>query len=115
MTVKIQRNTNVSPVPIQTPIFEHERVQTFQFGSSPDKSIGPNAPARSGSPTPMSYAWTKYHQELNAAVNAAPQIAQNPPILPTSSGTLGDVAFDTSYIYVCIGENKWMRAPLATW
>lgn len=37
------------------------------------------------------------------------------PSTATSSGALGDVAYDASYLYVCTAANTWVRAALATW
>jgi hypothetical protein len=31
------------------------------------------------------------------------------------TGTLGDICWDTSYIYVCTATNTWKRAGIATW
>ena len=51
------------------------------------------------------------------------QIDNNGLTLPVSStpasasatGTTGQIAWDTSYIYVCTGTNTWKRAAIATW
>lgn len=37
------------------------------------------------------------------------------PSTATSSGAVGDVAYDASYLYVCTAANTWVRAALATW
>lgn len=37
------------------------------------------------------------------------------PSSATASGSPGQVAYDSSYIYVCVAENTWVRAPLSTW
>ncbi|MBM7047586.1 hypothetical protein [Rhizobium lusitanum] len=55
--------------------------------------------------------------------NAAPQIQsdhiniQTPKTPATSSAacTTGDHAWDTGFIYVCIGTNTWKRAAISTW
>jgi hypothetical protein len=33
----------------------------------------------------------------------------------TDSGTIGDICWDSGYIYVCVDTNVWKRATLATW
>ena len=37
------------------------------------------------------------------------------PSTPTSTGIKGTILFDSSYIYVCVDNNTWRRAQLATW
>jgi len=34
---------------------------------------------------------------------------------PDDPGDAGDVAYDTSYLYVCVAGNTWKRAALSTW
>lgn len=36
------------------------------------------------------------------------------PILPTSSGSKGDVVTDATHVYICIGPDTWVRANLET-
>ena len=33
----------------------------------------------------------------------------------TYSGTKGEIAYDTNYVYICVADNSWRRAPLAIW
>jgi hypothetical protein len=45
---------------------------------------------------------------------------QDSPFVPapasaTAQGEVGDLAADTSYIYVCVAQNTWLRASIATW
>jgi len=37
------------------------------------------------------------------------------PASAAASGTAGEVAWDTSYLYVCVGTNTWKRVAIATW
>lgn len=41
--------------------------------------------------------------------------ASNPPANNASAGETGMIAWDSSYIYVCISTNTWKRAAIATW
>jgi hypothetical protein len=75
-------------------------------------------------------------EDLNTAINAATTGATGPtgptgstgptgPTGPTSAGaapanasstgTAGTVAYDSSYVYVCISSNTWKRAAISTW
>ena len=37
------------------------------------------------------------------------------PATPTSSGTAGQMAYDSEYFYVCISANLWRRSALGVW
>jgi hypothetical protein len=37
------------------------------------------------------------------------------PATAGASGTVGQVAYDTSYIYMCVATNTWKRAALSSW
>ncbi len=37
------------------------------------------------------------------------------PAAADSTGTAGQLAYDSSYLYVCIATNTWVRTELATW
>jgi hypothetical protein len=37
------------------------------------------------------------------------------PPTSSSAGTTGQIAWDSSYVYVCIATNTWKRAALSTW
>jgi hypothetical protein len=33
----------------------------------------------------------------------------------TSTGTKGQIAYDNSYIYICVATNSWIRAARTAW
>ncbi len=37
------------------------------------------------------------------------------PASASSDGRPGDICWDSSYVYVCVGSNTWKRAALTTW
>lgn len=37
------------------------------------------------------------------------------PVSPTSAGEVGQMAFDESYLYVCVALNTWKRTALSSW
>jgi len=44
------------------------------------------------------------------------EVATSPaPVLATDPGRPGEVRYDSSFIYVCVATDTWMRAPIATW
>jgi hypothetical protein len=52
---------------------------------------------------------------INASGNSSLLIYTTAPATSTSQGSVGQVAFDGSYIYYCASANTWVRAPLSTW
>ena len=42
-------------------------------------------------------------------------IDSNPPATASSVGTAGTIAWDASYIYICVATNTWKRVAIATW
>jgi len=37
------------------------------------------------------------------------------PVSATAAGNQGDIAWDASYIYVCVATNTWKRSAISTW
>lgn len=37
------------------------------------------------------------------------------PTSATSTGNIGDIAFDTNYLYICVASNTWKRVALTSW
>lgn len=45
----------------------------------------------------------------------ATSILVSAPAFTTSAGTAGQLAFDSSNVYVCVAASTWRRAALTTW
>jgi hypothetical protein len=59
-----------------------------------------------------------FNDEGNGVIAVSPTIAlknATAPVNPTDTGTVGQVAFDGTYWYVCTATNTWMRTQLSTW
>jgi hypothetical protein len=59
-------------------------------------------------------------QKLSSAGPGVPAVwaetaASGAPATATDPGRAGEVRYDSSFIYVCVAVNTWVRAPLATW
>lgn len=37
------------------------------------------------------------------------------PSLANSTGTVGQITYDSGYVYICVATNTWKRANIATW
>jgi hypothetical protein len=60
--------------------------------------------------------WQKYDKTtgrstLNALTISTPSVPAN----ASSTGTAGQIEWDSGYIYVCVATNTWKRAALSTW
>lgn len=51
---------------------------------------------------------------IQANVALAPQRTTT-PVTSSSAGVVGQWAFDSTYLYLCIGTNAWKRVELSTW
>jgi hypothetical protein len=53
---------------------------------------------------------------LNERFTATPPQSANAtvPATAASTGTAGQVAYDASYLYVCVATNTWKRVTLST-
>ena len=49
--------------------------------------------------------------QAKAAISASVVTA---PVSASAAGTAGQIAYDSTHIYVCIATNTWVRATLAT-
>jgi len=64
-----------------------------------------------------------YYQDVDSSqwVDASPPLQQDriatsaAPATATSTGTAGEIRYDSGYVYICVATNTWKRAALATW
>lgn len=59
--------------------------------------------------------WSSVHTNALYANGFSVQNGATAPANSTATGTTGQIAFDTNYIYVCVANNTWKRASLSTW
>lgn len=48
-------------------------------------------------------------------VNGTFRIDRNPPLTSTDPGVTGQIAWDESYLYVCVAGSSWARVGIAGW
>ncbi|USN96173.1 MAG: hypothetical protein H6797_03785 [Candidatus Nomurabacteria bacterium] len=59
---------------------------------------------------------TLTNKTLTSPTLTAPVIGSGgAPASASSAGTTGTVAWDSSYVYICVATNTWVRASLTTW
>jgi hypothetical protein len=47
--------------------------------------------------------------------NGKINMPSNPPASASATGTTGDIAWDSDYIYICVDTDTWKRVAIATW
>ena len=62
----------------------------------------------------FSFAWYNWFATRVARILKSP-VASAVPASAADSGTMGQIACDANYLYVCIGANQWKRTPLSAW
>lgn len=62
-------------------------------------------------------ALSQYWRELATTVNKHESgiIAVSAPAAANSAGTPGQIAYDANYVYICVANDTWKRASIATW
>ena len=49
--------------------------------------------------------------DLNPVTGISPDVPAN----ASATGTAGQLAYDSDYIYVCIAEDSWRRVAISSW
>ena len=48
-------------------------------------------------------------------VDSTNSAAATVPSSASDTGTAGDIAYDSSYVYICVAKDTWKRSALSTW
>ena len=101
-------------------------VTTSAGGGGANVTISDTIPA--GTPTAGDLWWESdsgrlkiYYQDVNSSqwIDAnpplAPALSSNAPATASSTGSAGDIRYDSGYVYICVATNTWKRASLTTW
>ena len=97
----IQRNAIVAPFQVNTPLVDQNHIKRAASGK-PETSV-------SGVTRPQ-ITWL---QSLATGLNATAQITATIPTSSASPGQPGTIAFDSNWLYVCVGLNIWRRTALS--
>lgn len=97
----IQRNARVAPFSVNSPLLEK--------GSEilPVKG-GKSQPAQST----IASTHQKWFLEAQTAINSSAEVTSVTPLNSGAAGEPGTFAFDSNWLYVCVGKNTWRRAAL---
>jgi len=53
--------------------------------------------------------------DLDVNANSLTIAQSKTPSAADDAGTRGEIAWDSSYIYICIDDNTWKRVAISTW
>lgn len=67
-----------------------------------------------GSLTVAAVTKTGNYADLNGRPPTAPALVAV-PLSATAEGTVGQIAMNADYLYVCVNVNTWKRVALTTW
>lgn len=59
--------------------------------------------------------WRVKTNQIGLIVDSTVSIVQSIPSSVNDSGTKGNIAFDSTHLYVCIDTNLWRRISLSSW
>lgn len=103
----VQRNTLVAPFSVNSPLLDAPSSEMRVRGK--EDSGGSKKPAPSGA---IAVTHQKWFTEVQQAINTTAQITAVIPANSNVKGEPGTFAFDSNWLYVCVGKNTWRRAAL---
>lgn len=65
-------------------------------------------------PSGISFGWLRWFSRVSEVLGKAPQIT-TVPATDTSPGVAGQIAYDTSWLYICVAPSVWRRVAISTW
>jgi hypothetical protein len=80
-------------------------------GSVADPTSTPAITLTLGAITPTSVTTS----DLDVNSNSIRVRTEKTPASASATGTQGQIAWDASYLYVCIATNTWKRSAITTW
>jgi hypothetical protein len=100
----VQRNALVAPFSVNSPLLDG--------GNSNDmRGKKPSTPGPSGT---VSITHQKWLTQVQQAINTSAQATAAIPANSAAPGQPGTFAFDSNWLYICVGVNEWRRAALNT-
>lgn len=68
-----------------------------------------------GTGDPLRTAFDKCNDNFTELYGLAQSASASAPATASSTGTAGDIAYDSGFLYVCTATNTWKRVAIATW
>jgi len=102
-SITVGRSTKTQTVSIHDAVTESGKTATVNIGTSGASGSITNINIGGGVGT------------CTTTVDADLVIPTETPASATASGTAGQIAWDTNYIYICTATNTWKRVAISTW
>lgn len=97
-------------------------IGSYWNGASADDKIVELRPSMDGSGNPLVSIFTDTVERLRISQDGVSVRddrinieSSHTPANASDTGTQGDIAWDSDYVYVCVSNSVWKRAPLSTW
>lgn len=100
----IQRNAIVAPFSVNSPLLE----KSGTMRRAKEKGVTQD----DLSDHKVAITHQKWFTQVQTGINASPQITAAIPVSSSSPGEPGTIAFDSNWLYVCVGNGIWRRAAL---
>ena len=102
----VQRNTLVAPFSVNSPLLDAPTSEIKVRGK--EDSSG-KKPVSVG---PIAITHQRWLTQVQQAINTSAQIQAAIPANSNAEGEPGTFAFDSNWLYICVGKNTWRRAAL---
>jgi len=79
------------------------------------RGVAANIEHNSGATGEPLYATDTGEVYIHNGTKFVPIITNRTPSSATDTGIKGQVAWDSSYIYVCVSDDAWKRTALSSW
>lgn len=68
-----------------------------------------------GTGDPLRTAFDKCNDNFTELYGLAQTASASAPASASATGTAGQIAYDSGFLYVCTATNTWKRVAIATW
>jgi len=80
-----------------------------------DAGIVTSAPSAKFNPYDVKESTRGFNKNENINGETLTVTKSKTPASASASGTRGEIAWDSSYIYVCVDDDTWKRVAISTW
>ena len=100
---------------MDTPAYDGDKGAFYNTSDANQRLIGAFATDGSGNIIENTIKQPKPIEVMGTAAPVFSVIQGNAPSSASDSGSVGDIRFESDYIYVCVAADTWKRAALSSW
>lgn len=79
------------------------------------QTIGIGTVGNDGTGDPLRTAFDKCNDNFTELYDLAQTASASAPASASATGTAGQIAYDSGFLYICTATNTWKRVAIATW